>query len=878
MTTTNAPAPVTSVADIRKTFLDFYATKGHTVVASSSLVPGNDPTLMFTNSGMVQFKDVFLGSDKRSYVRAASVQACLRAGGKHNDLENVGYTARHHTFFEMLGNWSFGDYFKRDSLKWGWELLTQVYKLPADKLTATVYIDDQEAYDIWHDEIGLPPERIIRIGDNKGKKYASDNFWMMADTGPCGPCSEIFYDHGDHIPGGPPGSPGEDGDRFIEIWNHVFMQFDMQPDGSLVKLPAPCVDTGMGLERLAAILQHVHSNYEIDIFDALIKAAARETGEADLNNKSLRVIADHIRATAFLVSDGVNPSNEGRGYVQRRIIRRAIRHGYKLGKKTPFFHKLVPDLVALMGDAYPRLKSDGARVMDVLRVEEERFFETLEIGMTILDAALENTKVLPGDVAFKLHDTYGFPLDLSADVCRERGLSVDEAGFHLAMDKQKAKARAAGKFKMDKALDYSGDGHAFTGYTQLEEPAKVVALYLDGVAVQSLGAGQNGIVVLSTTPFYAESGGQVGDQGLIISGGANFAVDDTQKIKADVFGHHGAVSQGTLMVGDAVTAQVSTAIRAATIRNHSATHLMHKALRDVLGTQVQQKGSLVDADKTRFDFTHNAPVTDAQIRAIEAEVNAEILANAATDASEMDMDAAQKTGAMMLFGEKYGDKVRVLSIGSSKELCGGTHVGRTGDIGLFKIVSESGVAAGVRRVEAITGGNALAYVQSLESTVEAAAGSLKANPAELQHRIDQVLDHVKALEKEVAALKGKLASSQGDELMLQAVDVNGIKVLAARLEGADAKTLRDTMDKLKDKLKTAVIVLAAVEGDKVQIAAGVTADSVGKVKAGELVNFVAQQVGGKGGGKADMAMAGGTDASKLGEALKSVHAWVTGHV
>ena len=870
--------PAFTVADIRKTFLDFYAAKGHTVVASSSLVPGNDPTLMFTNSGMVQFKDVFLGTDKRSYVRAASVQACLRAGGKHNDLENVGYTARHHTFFEMLGNWSFGDYFKRDSLKWGWELLTQVYKLPADKLTVTVYIDDQEAYDIWHDEIGLPPERIIRIGDNKGKKYASDNFWMMADTGPCGPCSEIFYDHGEHIPGGPPGSPGEDGDRFIEIWNHVFMQFDMQTDGSLVKLPAPCVDTGMGLERLAAILQHVHSNYEIDIFDALIKAASRETGEADLNNKSLRVIADHIRATAFLVSDGVNPSNEGRGYVQRRIIRRAIRHGYKLGKKTPFFHKLVPDLVTLMGDAYPRLKADGARVMDVLRVEEERFFETLEIGMTILDAALENTRVLPGDVAFKLHDTYGFPLDLSADVCRERGLSVDEGGFHLAMDKQKAQARAAGKFKMDKALDYSGAGHAFTGYTQLEGPAKVVALYFDGAAVQSLAAGQNGIVVMNTTPFYAESGGQVGDQGSISSSKAVFAVDDTQKIKADVFGHHGAMSHGTLSVGDAVTAQVSTAIRSATIRNHSATHLMHKALREVLGTHVQQKGSLVDADKTRFDFTHNAPVTDAQIREIEAKVNAEILTNAATDASEMDMEAAQKTGAMMLFGEKYGDKVRVLSIGSSKELCGGTHVGRTGDIGLFKIVGESGVAAGVRRVEAITGGNALAYVQSLETTVEAAAGALKANPAELQHRIDQVLDHVKALEKEVAALKGKLASSQGDELMLQAVDVNGIKVLAARLEGADAKTLRDTMDKLKDKLKTAVVVLAAVEGDKVQIAAGVTADSVGKVKAGELVNFVAQQVGGKGGGKADMAMAGGTDPSKLGEALKSVQAWVTGRV
>ncbi len=881
--TSSAITALTSVADIRKTFLDFYAAKGHTVVPSSSLVPGNDPTLMFTNSGMVQFKDVFLGTDKRSYVRAASVQACLRAGGKHNDLENVGYTARHHTFFEMLGNWSFGDYFKRDSLLWGWELLTKVYKLPPEKLLATVYIDDQEAYDIWHNEIGLPTDRIVRIGDNKGKKYASDNFWMMADTGPCGPCSEIFYDHGEHIPGGPPGSPGEDGDRFIEIWNHVFMQFDMQADGSLVKLPAPCVDTGMGLERLAAILQHVHSNYEIDIFDKLIKAASRETRCTDLDNKSLRVIADHIRATAFLVSDGVNPSNEGRGYVQRRIIRRAIRHGYKLGKKTPFFHKLVPDLVALMGDAYPRLKADGARVMDVLRVEEERFFETLEIGMTILDAALADTQVLPGDVAFKLHDTYGFPLDLSADVCRERGLSVDEAGFHLAMDKQKAQARAAGKFKMDKALDYSGAGHAFTGYTRLEEPAKVVALYLDGVAVQSLTAGQNGIVVLNTTPFYAESGGQVGDQGSIASSSAVFAVEDTQKIKADVFGHHGSVSHGTLTAGDAVTAQVNTTTRAATVRNHSATHLMHKALRGVLGSHVQQKGSLVDADKTRFDFTHNAPVTDAQIRQIEATVNAEILANAATDASEMDMDAAQKTGATMLFGEKYGDKVRVLTIGSSKELCGGTHVGRTGDIGLFKIVGESGVAAGVRRIEAITGGNALAYLQSLESRVEAAAGSLKANPAELQNRIDQVLDHVKTLEKEVAALKGKLASSQGDELMLQAVDVNGIKVLAAKLEGlglgADAaKTLRDTMDKLKDKLKTAVIVLAAADGDKVQIAAGVTADSIGKVKAGELVNFVAQQVGGKGGGKADMAMAGGTDAAKLPDALKSVLAWVTERV
>jgi alanyl-tRNA synthetase len=882
MTTTNTvPTPFVSnisVADIRKTFLDFYAAKGHTVVPSSSLVPGNDPTLMFTNSGMVQFKDVFLGTDKRSYVRAASVQACLRAGGKHNDLENVGYTARHHTFFEMLGNWSFGDYFKRDSLLWGWELLTKVYKLPPEKLLATVYIDDQEAYDIWHNEIGLPAERIVRIGDNKGKKYASDNFWMMADTGPCGPCSEIFYDHGDHIPGGPPGSPGEDGDRFIEIWNHVFMQFDMQADGSLVKLPAPCVDTGMGLERLAAILQHVHSNYEIDIFDALIKAASRETGEADLNNKSLRVIADHIRATAFLVSDGVNPSNEGRGYVQRRIIRRAIRHGYKLGKKTPFFHKLVPDLVALMGAAYPRLNADAVRLMDVLRVEEERFFETLEIGMTILDAALTETKVLPGDVAFKLHDTYGFPLDLSADVCRERGLGVDEVGFNTAMDKQKNQARAAGKFKMDKALDYSGAGHAFSGYTLLEEPAKVVALYLDGAAVQSFNAGQNGVVVLSTTPFYAESGGQVGDQGLISSGCAVFAVDDTQKIKADVFGHYGSMSKGVLKVGDAVSAQVSTAVRAATIRNHSATHLMHKALRDVLGAHVQQKGSLVDADKTRFDFTHNAPVTDAEIREIEALVNAEILLNAATDASEMDMEAAQKTGAMMLFGEKYGDKVRVLSIGSSKELCGGTHVGRTGDIGFFTITAEGGVASGVRRIEAVTGMAALHYVQAMESTLGGVAGTLKVTPHEVPARIGMLMEQMRDLEKEMVAIKGKLASSQGDELMGQAVDVNGIKVLAAKLVGADAKMLRDTLDKLKDKLKTAVIVLAAVDGDKVQIAAGVTADTLNKVKAGELVNFVAQQVGGKGGGKADMAMAGGTDATKLPDALKSVQAWVTERV
>ena len=867
--------PVISVADIRKTFLDFFASKGHTVVASSPLVPGNDPTLMFTNSGMVQFKDVFLGSDKRSYVRAASVQACLRAGGKHNDLENVGYTARHHTFFEMLGNWSFGDYFKRDSLKWAWELLTQVYKLPADKLWATVYIEDDEAYDIWTKEIGLPPERVVRIGDNKGGRYMSDNFWMMADTGPCGPCSEIFYDHGPEIAGGPPGSPEQDGDRYIEIWNNVFMQFDMQPDGSVKNLPAPCVDTGMGLERLAAILQHVHSNYEIDIFDALIKAASRETGCTDLQNKSLRVIADHIRATAFLVSDGVVPSNEGRGYVQRRIVRRAIRHGYKLGQKTPFFHKLVPDLVKLMAAAYPSLASQEKRITDILKAEEERFFETLEVGMQILDAALEGgVKVLPGDVAFKLHDTYGFPLDLSADVCRERDLNVDEAGFALAMERQKAQARAAGKFRMDRALEYTGVGNTFVGYDELQASTKVLALYVDGTPALVLNAGQEGVVVLDTTPFYAESGGQVGDQGLLQTASAKFEVADTLKIKADVFGHHGLLLEGSLKVGDAVQAQVNSDLRAATVRNHSATHLMHKALREVLGDHVQQKGSLVNAERTRFDFAHNAPISDEQILAIEAQVNQEIWANPATQARVMDIESAQKTGAMMLFGEKYGETVRVLDIGSSRELCGGVHVHRTGDIGLFKVVAESGVAAGVRRIEAVTGGNALAYLQNLEATVSKAAGSLKASPAELNSRIAQVLDQVKSLEKEMAALKGKLASSQGDELMTQAADVKGVKVLSALLPGADAKTLRETMDKLKDKLKSAVIVLAAVDGNKVQLAAGVTSDTTGKVKAGELVNFVAQQVGGKGGGKPDMAMAGGTDATHLNAALASVHAWV----
>ncbi len=869
--------PAFTVADIRKTFLDFFASKGHTIVESSPLVPGNDPTLMFTNSGMVQFKDVFLGTDKRSYNRATSVQACLRAGGKHNDLENVGYTARHHTFFEMLGNWSFGDYFKRESLKWAWELLTEVYKLPADKLLATVYAEDDEAYDIWTKEIGLPPERVIRIGDNKGGRYKSDNFWMMADTGPCGPCSEIFYDHGAHIPGGPPGSPDEDGDRFIEIWNNVFMQFEMHEDGSVTPLPAPCVDTGMGLERLAAILQHVHSNYEIDLFDALIKAAARETGCADLANPSLKVIADHIRATSFLIVDGVIPSNEGRGYVQRRIVRRAIRHGYKLGQKTPFFHKLVQDLVQQMGAAYPKLAAQEARITEVLRVEEERFFETLAHGMEILDSALAGgQQQLPGEVAFKLHDTYGFPLDLTNDVCRERGLSVDEAGFNAAMQHQKETARAAGKFKMDKLLDYQGAANAFTGYTQLAESTKIVALYAEGTPVSVLNAGESGVIVLESTPFYAESGGQVGDQGVISAGSSRFAVQDTQKIKADVFGHHGVLAEGSLKVGDAVQAQVDTDLRAATMRNHSVTHIMHKALHTVLGEHVQQKGSLVNAERTRFDFTHNAPVTPAQITQIEALVNAEILANTATAARVMDIEAAKATGAMMLFGEKYGETVRVLDIGTSRELCGGTHVQRTGALGLFKIVAESGVAAGVRRVEAVTGLNALTYLQGLEATVDAAASTLKAPTAELTTRIVSTLEQIKTLEKEVAQLKGKLASSQGDELLGQAVEVQGVKILAAQLEGADAKTLRDTLDKLKDKLKSAAIVLAAVDGDKVQLAAGVTPDTLGKVKAGELVNFVAQQVGGKGGGKPDMAMAGGTQPAALPQALASVQAWVAG--
>lgn len=862
--------------DIRQAFLDFFASKGHEIVASSSLVPHGDPTLLFTNAGMNQFKDVFLGFDKRNYVRATSSQKCVRAGGKHNDLENVGYTARHHTFFEMLGNFSFGDYFKEDAIHYAWELLTVVFKIPKDKLTVTVYADDDEAYHIWANTIGVPQERIIRIGDNKGARYASDNFWMMGDTGPCGPCTEIFYDHGERHFGGPPGSADEDGDRFIEIWNNVFMQFNRDEAGIMHPLPKPSVDTGMGLERITAVLQHVHANYEIDLFQSLIAAAARETSTTDLNNPSLKVLADHIRACSFLIADGVIAGNEGRGYVLRRIIRRAIRHGYKLGARKAFFHRMVADLCQAMGKAYPELISHQTRIVDVLKLEEDRFFETIENGMAILETELANTQtVFNGETAFKLHDTFGFPLDLTADICRERNVSVDTDAFNVAMAHQKDQARAAGKFKMSSNVEYHDVVTEFVGYDTLETPAKVTALYLDSVSVKALSEGDAGIVVLDTTPFYAESGGQIGDCGELHALNGIFKVEDTQKIQAAVFGHHGVLATGTLNVGDTLTARVNITARHHTMRNHSATHLMHKALREVLGEHVQQKGSLVDTDKTRFDFVHHAPMTDAQLLEIERIVNAEILNNQDTLARVMDIESAQQTGAMMLFGEKYGDKVRVLDIGSSRELCGGTHVNRTGDIGLFKILSESGVAAGVRRVEATTGEGALKRIQMQQQLLNLAAGELKAPVQELPVKISQLLDNVKTLEKELARLKSKLASSQGDDLLTQAHDVNGVKVLAVSLDGADANTLRETMDKLKDKLKSAVIVLASVNDGKVSLAAGVTQDLITKVKAGDLVNFVANQVGGKGGGKPDMAMAGGTDASQVLSALTSVQDWVT---
>jgi alanyl-tRNA synthetase len=863
--------------EIRQRFLDFFASKGHTVVPSSSLIPGNDPTLLFTNAGMVQFKDVFLGLDKRPYVRAASSQRCVRAGGKHNDLENVGYTARHHTFFEMLGNFSFGDYFKRDAIKFAWEFLTEDIKLPKDKLWVTVYAEDDEAYDIWANEVSVPKERIVRIGDNKGARYASDNFWAMGDTGPCGPCTEIFYDHGPEIAGGPPGSPDEDGDRYIEIWNNVFMQFNRDESGVMHPLPKPSVDTGMGLERISAVLQHVHSNYEIDLFQALIKAAARETGCKDMDSPSLKVIADHIRACSFLIVDGVIPGNEGRGYVLRRIIRRALRHGHKLGQPKPFFNKLVADLAGVMGEAYPELKTAQARVADTLLQEEVRFGETLTHGMSILEEALAGgVKTLDGDTAFKLYDTYGFPLDLTADVCRERGVTVDETGFEAAMQKQREQARAAGKFKSAGTLEYSGQPTTFHGYDSLNvDNAKVTAIYVDGSEVAQIDAGQSGVIVLDNTPFYAESGGQVGDTGLLETGSARFEVADTQKIRADVFGHHGTLAQGTLKVGDTVAAKVDGLRRLRTMRNHSATHLMHKALREVLGDHVQQKGSLVDDEKTRFDFVHTGPMTATQIRTVEDKVNAEILQNQATQARVLPIEEARKTGAMMLFGEKYGDEVRVLDIGSSRELCGGTHVARTGDIGPFKIVMEGGVAAGIRRVEAITGDNALAWMHDLDSQLRDAAATLKAQPGELAGKISQIQDQMKSLEKELSRLKAKMAASQGDDLAAEAYDIGGIKVLAAQIEG-DAQTLRETADKLKDKLKSCALVLGSASDGKVSLVAMVSSDLTSRIKAGELVNFVAGQVGGKGGGRPDMAQAGGTEPGKLPTALASAKEWMAG--
>ncbi|OZI50196.1 alanine--tRNA ligase [Bordetella genomosp. 5] len=866
-------------SEIRQKFLQFFQSKGHTIVPSSSLVPGNDPTLLFTNSGMVQFKDVFTGKETRSYNRATSSQRSVRAGGKHNDLENVGYTARHHTFFEMLGNFSFGDYFKRDAIFYAWELLTTVYKLPAEKLWVTVYQEDDEAYDIWAKEVGVPTERIIRIGDNKGSRYASDNFWQMGDTGPCGPCTEIFYDHGADIWGGPPGSPEEDGDRYIEIWNLVFMQFERDAAGNMTPLPKPCVDTGMGLERIAAVLQHVHSNYEIDLFQKLIAAAARETGTNNLEDNSLKVIADHIRACSFLIVDGVIPSNEGRGYVLRRIVRRALRHGYKLGQTKPFFHRLVPDLVQEMGEAYPELANIAERVAQVLKQEEERFGETLEHGMKILDVALANVKAggqLDGNTLFTLYDTYGFPVDLTADICREREVEVDMAGFESAMARQRDQARAAGKFKMAEGLSYEGAQTRFEGYEQLElSGVEVTALYVDGTQVEQVQAGQNAVVVLDATPFYAESGGQVGDTGLLEAEGVRFAVADTLKIQPGVFGHHGELESGSLKVGDKLLARVDVVRRARTVRNHSATHLMHKALREVLGSHVQQRGSLVDPDKTRFDFAQDAPMTAEQIARVEDIVNAEVLANHSTRSQVMAYDDAVKGGAMALFGEKYGDTVRVLDIGFSRELCGGTHVARTGDIGLFKIVSEGGVAAGVRRVEAITGDNALRWVREQNALLTRAAGVLRSTVADLPDRIVQVQDQVKALEKDLEQARAKLAASAGNDLADRAtVEVKGVKVLAATINDVDPKALRGMVDNLKDKLKSAVVLLATGADGKISVVGGVTSDLTGRVKAGDLVGFVASQVGGKGGGRPDMAMGGGTDVGALPAAVAGVQKWV----
>ncbi len=872
--------------ELRAKFLQFFAQNGHTVVPSSPLVPGNDATLLFTNAGMVQFKDVFTGQDKRPYVRAASSQKCVRAGGKHNDLENVGYTARHHTFFEMLGNFSFGDYFKQDAIRFAWAFITGSEWLGIDpkRLLVTVYHSDDEAYDIWHREIGLPADRIVRIGDNKGAKYASDNFWSMGDTGPCGPCTEIFYDHDPDgskgIWGGPPGSPDEDGDRWIEIWNLVFMQFDRAKSGELTPLPAPSVDTGMGLERIAALMQGVHNNYDIDIFKTLIDAAAKLVPGVDLTSPSLKVIADHIRATSFLICDGVLPSNEGRGYVLRRIMRRAIRHGYKLGLNEAFFYKLVAPLAEVMGGAYPELVGKRALLEKTIRGEEDSFATTLDKGMKLLEDAITQAqdRTIAGAVIFKLYDTYGFPVDLTADIARERNLKIDEAGYEHEMDAQRERARAASKFGSAVALKHEGEASQFHGYEAMHyDGAKVVALYKDNQPVDAIAAGDEAVIVLDHTPFYAEGGGQVGDRGALTHGTANFLVSDTRKLGKGAFGHHGKLESGALKRGDVVTAKLDDSLRNATMRNHSATHLLHSALRAVLGTHVTQKGSLVDEQRTRFDFSHTQPVTAAEIAEIERLVNRAILANVPATARSMKYDEAIKAGAMALFGEKYGDEVRVLQMGEfSTELCGGTHVSRTGDIGLFKIVSEGGVAAGVRRVEAVTGENALAYVGATETKLKQAAELLRAGRDDFGDKLQALIDRGKQLEKEIAALKGKMAASTGGDLAAQAREVKGVKVLSARVDGVEGNDLRTLLDQLKNKLGSGIVLLGAASGDKVSLIAGVTADLTSKVKAGELVSMAATQVGGKGGGRPDMAQAGGTQPANLPAALESVYGWVEG--
>lgn len=869
-----------STAEIRQAFLDFFHSKGHQVVASSSLVPHNDPTLLFTNAGMNQFKDVFLGLDKRNYSRATTSQRCVRAGGKHNDLENVGYTARHHTFFEMLGNFSFGDYFKHDAIQFAWELLTSEkwFALPKERLWVTVYESDDEAYEIWEKEVGIPRERIIRIGDNKGAPYASDNFWQMGDTGPCGPCTEIFYDHGDHIWGGPPGSPEEDGDRYIEIWNIVFMQFNRQADGTMEPLPKPSVDTGMGLERIAAVLQHVNSNYDIDLFRTLIQAVAKVTGATDLSNKSLRVIADHIRSCAFLIADGVMPSNENRGYVLRRIIRRAVRHGNMLGAKETFFYKLVGPLIDVMGSAGEDLKRQQAQVEQVLKTEEEQFARTLERGLALLDEELAKLSgdTLDGETAFRLYDTYGFPVDLTADVCRERNIKVDEAGFEAAMEEQRRRAREASGFGADyNAMIRVDSASEFKGYDHLELNGKVTALFVDGKAVDAINAGQEAVVVLDQTPFYAESGGQVGDKGELKGANFSFAVEDTQKY-GQAIGHIGKLAAGSLKVGDAVQADVDEARRARIRLNHSATHLMHAALRQVLGTHVSQKGSLVNDKVLRFDFSHNEAMKPEEIRAVEDLVNAQIRRNLPIETNIMDLEAAKAKGAMALFGEKYDERVRVLSMGDfSTELCGGTHASRTGDIGLFRIISESGTAAGVRRIEAVTGEGAIATVHADSDRLNEVAHLLKGDSNNLADKVRSVLERTRQLEKELQQLKEQAAAQESANLSSKAIDVNGVKLLVSELSGVEPKMLRTMVDDLKNQLVSTIIVLATVAEGKVSLIAGVSKDVTDRVKAGELIGMVAQQVGGKGGGRPDMAQAGGTDAAALPAALASVKGWVS---